>query len=45
MLEGDKVIVTFCFCSGLSTALEFFGERDIIEECPGVVEFVVPCIF
>lgn len=45
MFFWDCVVGAVCFCFGLGAFLEFFGERDIVEECPGVVELAVPCSF
>ena len=45
MLFWDEVVFAFRFCLGLSKFLEFVGERDIVEEGPGIVEFVVPGSF
>lgn len=41
----DEFVAAFCFGKSLRLLLEFFGERDIVEEGPGVVELVVPCSF
>lgn len=35
-------VSAFCLCLFLCAAFEFFGEGDVVEECPWVVEFRVP---
>ena len=45
MFLWDGMVVALCFRFGLCESLEFFGEGDIIEEGPGVVEFVIPRSF
>ena len=42
MFFGDQLVVTLGFRLGGGAALEFFGERHVVEECPRVVEFGVP---
>lgn len=42
---GDELIVAFGFCFGAGAMFEFFGEGDVVEEGPGVVELVVPGSF
>ena len=42
MLLGYEFVITLRFCEALRPLLELFGERDFIEKCPGIVEFVVP---
>ena len=42
---GDNVVVALRLGDCLGPALEFFGELDIVEEGPGIVELVVPCCF
>lgn len=42
---GDKLVAALCFCFGLGAGFEFFCEGDVVEEGPGVVEFVVPGSF
>ena len=43
MLFGDGVVGAFGFCLRLGHSFEFFGEGFVVDEGPGVVEFVVPC--
>ena len=45
VLFWDDVVVCLGFGSGCGFALEFFGEGDVVEEGPGIIEFVVPCLF
>ena len=42
---GDELVAAFGFCLGAGSGFEFFGEGDVVEEGPGVVEFVVPGSF
>lgn len=35
--------MAFCARFGGCETFEFFGEGDIVEECPGIIELVVPC--
>ena len=39
----DGVVGALCFCLRLGYFFEFFGEGFVVDEGPGVVEFVVPC--
>ena len=41
----DDVVVALGFGDGLSAPFELVGEGDVVEEGPGVVEFVVPRCF
>ena len=45
MLFGYDVVVAFRFRLSLCYELEFFGEGFVVDEGPGVVEFVVPGSF
>lgn len=45
VLFGDSVIFAFCFRNFLCRLLEGVGKWDIVEKCPGVIKFVVPCGF
>lgn len=39
---GDEFVAALGFCLGAGAGFEFVGEGDVVEEGPGVVEFVVP---
>jgi hypothetical protein len=39
------MVGALCFSFGLCEFLEFFGEGDIVEEGPGVIELVIPRSF
>ena len=41
----DGMVRAFRFRYCLGSSLEFFCEGDIVEECPWIVEFMVPCTF
>ena len=45
MFFWDGMVGAFRFRDCLSLFFEFVGEWDIVEEGPGIVEFVVPCFF
>lgn len=42
MFLGYGFVAAFCFCFGAGALFEFFGEGDVVEEGPGVIELVVP---
>lgn len=45
MVFGDKVVVAGSLGFGAGFGFEVFGEGFVVEEGPGVVEFVVPGSF
>ena len=45
LAKGVPTIIAFCFGRRLCSLLELFGERDVVEEGPWVVELGVPCSF
>ena len=38
-------VIAFCFGRRSCLLLELFGERDVVEEGPWVVELGIPCSF
>lgn len=45
MIFGNDMVGNLGGGHGGGFPFEFVGEGDIIEECPRVVEFMVPCFF
>ena len=41
-VEDRSTVMTFCFCFGLSSPFEIFGEGDVVEKGPGVIKFAIP---
>jgi len=41
----NGIVEALCLRFGFCQCLEFFGEGNVVEEGPGVVELVIPCPF
>lgn len=41
----NELVVAFRLCESLCTAFKLFGEGNIIEEGPRIIELVVPAFF
>ena len=39
---GSFTVMAFCLCLSLRLDLKFVCEFDVVEECPGVIELMVP---
>ena len=45
MLFRNEMVIAFRFGHLLGGPFELFGKGNIVEECPGVVELVIPRLF